>query len=304
MEKRSRPFRRCLAVALPVLLLGACHSVPPAALRTEAAERLAQQAGLQALALASAPLPLRGFARLGCPGADIAVYIEGDGYAWVTAGQPSTDPTPVAPVALRLAVLDPACNLVYLGRPGQYGSAAVGVRYWTDARFAPEVVDSYVTALRQLRAGNGGGRLHLTGFSGGGAVAALAAARLAGDAEGGVTLRTVAGNLDVAAWVQQRRLTPLRASLNPADEAQALAMIPQLHLAGQRDRQVATTVLESYLAKLPARDCVAVRFVDAAHGGPWEEAWRAVLPSLPACVPLPDVTGPVVAPAGSVPPSR
>lgn len=260
------------------LLLAGCHGLPAGPERTAAAGRLAEEGRLAPFQAAPAPLPLRGFARLACPGQAIHVYIEGDGLAWISVSIPSPDPTPLNPVALRLAAQDSACNVLYLGRPGQYGDTLVDARYWLGARFAPEVIDSYVAVLRTQPAP----MLRLTGYSGGGAVAALVAARLR-EAGRPVELVTVAGNLDPATWARRRKLSPLAASLNPVEVAPALADVPQLHLTGSRDRQVPGWVLEAFLARLPGRDCVRVVTVDADHGGPWAEALGAA--PAPACSP-------------------
>lgn len=273
MEAWRRVFLAGLA-----LLLAACHTLPSGPERTAAAARLAREGQLAPFLPAPAPLPLRGFARLGCPGEGIHVYIEGDGLAWISVSLPSPDPTPVNPVALRLAARDAACNVLYLGRPGQYGDAALEARYWLGARFAPEVIDTYVAVLRTLQAPT----LRLTGYSGGGAVAALVAARLHAAGEP-VELVTVAGNLDIATWTQRRKLSPMTASLNPADVAPALIDVPQVHLAGNGDRQVPPWVLEAFLARLPGRDCVQVVMVEAGHAGPWEDAFGQA--PAPACSP-------------------
>lgn len=267
-----------IAVSGLCALLAGCHGLPSPPERIAAASRVAGEGRLAPFPAAASPLPLRGFARLGCPGQDIHAYIEGDGLAWISVGMPSTDPTPINPVALRLAAQDTACNVLYLGRPGQYGDAGIDMRYWTGARFAPEVIDSYMAVLQAMPAPV----LRLTGYSGGGAVAALVAARLH-EAGRAVELVTVAGNLDTAAWTQRRKLSPLTASLNPADVAAKLADVPQVHLAGQRDRQVPPWVLDAFLARLPARDCVQVVMVDAEHAGPWGDA-VARAPA-PACNP-------------------
>lgn len=265
------------------LALAGCSQLPPVAERMQTATALAAAGRLVALAPASAPLPLQGFARLDCPGQALHVYIEGDGLAWLSVSTPSPDPTPVNPVALRLAAQDAACNVLYLGRPGQYG-AGVDARYWLGARFAAEVVDSYVAALQGQSVARAAPVLRLTGYSGGGAVAALLAARL--QAQGRrVELVTVAGNLDTDTWARRRKLTPLRASLNPVAVAPALVSVPQLHLTGHRDRQVPGWVLEAFLAQLPNRDCVRVQSVDADHAGPWLDAWRAALAEPVSCNP-------------------
>lgn len=263
-------IRRCAGGVLALLLAG-CHTLPTPGQRTAAALALAEAGGLSPFQPDAAPLPLRGMARLGCVGQPLHVYIEGDGLAWIDSRTPSPDPTPVNPVALQLAVRDAACNVVYLGRPGQYGGSGVAARYWLGARFSPEVVDSYVAALRGVADARQAPALRLVGYSGGGAVAALVAARL--QAEGrAVALVTVAGNLDPGTWARRRKLTPLADSLNPVDVAPVLADVPQLHLSGRRDRQVPGWVLEAYLQRLPRQDCVRVVLVDADHAGPWEEA--------------------------------
>lgn len=275
---------RATLLAAGFCLLAGCHAIPSPAERLAAASALAAGAGFAPYRPAAAMvLPLRGFARLACPGEELHAYVEGDGLAWVTATQPSADPTPLAPVALQLAALDPACNVLYLGRPGQYGAEAAP-RYWLEARFAPEVVDSTTAAVREAMARQRSPRVRVAGFSGGGAVAALVAARLAREGSD-VALVTVGGNLDPDTWTQRRRLSPLRGSLNPVAESATLARVPQLHLVGRDDRQVPRWVLDAYLAALGDSDCVAVTEVAAGHAGPWAAAWTAALAAPPACGP-------------------
>lgn len=262
-------------VWLLLLLLTGCQSVPGVAERVAAARELARVAGMTPITTGSA-IPLQGFARLGTPGAPLSIYIEGDGNAWLNRRTPSPDPTPANPVALQLAVTDPAENVVYLARPGQYRVDGIDQRYWLSARFSAEVVDSYLQAIHALVAEASAPAVHLSGFSGGGAIAALAAAQLhAEDSARVVTLRTVGGNLDVAAWAKLRRLTPLAGSLNPADAAAQLVAVPQRHFSGRLDQQVPRAVLDSFLARMPDRRCVQVIEVDAGHAGPWRDAWLA-----------------------------
>jgi hypothetical protein len=284
MSYRKREWSA--AAWLMLLVLAGCSSrqFPEVAVRTSAAAQLAAGAGLAPFATGAAPLPLHGFARLGCSGESLHVYIEGDGLAWLSITSPSPDPTPVNPVALQLAAGDAGCNVLYLGRPGQYAGGTVASRYWLDERFAPEVVDAYMAAVQRVAAAQGARLMRLTGYSGGGAIAALVAARLQGEGLP-VELVTVAGNLDTEAWTRRRRLSPLKGSLNPATLARELAAVPQIHLVGHDDSQVPGWVLESYLARLPAQDCVRVVEVAAGHAGPWLEAWQAALMRPPACSP-------------------
>jgi hypothetical protein len=44
-------------------------------------------------------------------------YQSGDGLAWLSSDVPSSDPTPLDPLALRLALAKPARNAAYLARP-------------------------------------------------------------------------------------------------------------------------------------------------------------------------------------------
>lgn len=286
--------RLCLCFFLLLQICG-CTTVPDVATRQAAAERLAAGAAMLPMTTATT-LPLRGFARLDRRGEDLTIYIEGDGRAWINATTPSSDPTPVNPVALMLAAADTAANVVYLGRPGQYSpSGSVDRRYWLSARFSPEVVNVYVSAILELAVANEATGIHLVGYSGGAAIAALAASRIKqiskqiGKQSGtnGVarrlTLRTVAGNLDTQAWTQRLRLSPLEDSLNPAQEARVLQDIPQLHLAGSRDRQMPVHILDSFLGHMSSQDCVRVITVNAGHAGPWVEAWQQILGQALAC---------------------
>lgn len=285
MGGKATAFRRgCLAqvMLLSMALLAGCATSLSPVERTLAAQRLAAAGGLVAYAVPPSPLPLQGFVRLGCRGESLHVYIEGDGLAWLTPTLPSPDPTPRNPVALRLAVRDAACNVAYLGRPGHYLGGGVAQRYWTSARFAPEVLDTYVVAIDALLSRQQSPALRLTGYSGGGAIAALVAARFAARGQS-VELVTIAGNLDTEEWTRRRKLSPLQGSLNPADEAGRLVAVPQLHLSGRQDRQVPPWVLAAYLSRLPGLACVRTLELDLGHGGPWEDAWVAALQRPPAC---------------------
>lgn len=78
----------------------------------------------------------------------------------------------------------------------------------------------------------------LTGYSGGGAIAVLIAARCKDIA----LLRTVAGNLNHVAVNRLHRVAPMPDSLNPADVASEIAAVPQLHFSGDTDRIVPSVV--------------------------------------------------------------
>lgn len=201
------------------------------------------------------------------------VYIEGDGYAWKNTHTPSGDPTPHNDVTLRLAAADPtACAVLYLARPCQYTrdlSPACATKYWTNARFAPEVISVTNAAIDRAKAQTGAQHVVLVGFSGGGAVAVLAAA-LRDDV---AFLGTVAGNLDHAAWTRLHRLTPLAASLNPRDAAPRVRLLPQRHLSSPGDRIMPPGISAGFCEAV-GQPNACVQAPGVPHGGPWEEAWN------------------------------
>ena len=218
----------------------------------------------------------------------LRLYIEGDGHAWARPDRPSDDPTPWQPVALELAARDPAASVAWLSRPCQYldpgpaADSACDQRFWTDERYAEVVVQSASIAVDQLLAASGARSVELVGFSGGGAVAALVAARR----HDVVTLRTVAANLDTAAWTRSHGLRPLRGSLNPADAAGRLASVAQVHFVGAGDANVGPAIAAAYRARFPPPNCLSVILVaDVTHTEGWAERWEGLLRSPAVCLP-------------------
>jgi len=267
---------RLLTVMLPALL-AACAPLSPQE-RTGQAAQAAAMHGWEPLRLDAGAFVLAAWAPPATPplAATLVVYIEGDGFAWESGTRPSTDPTPMRPIALRMALGQPSAAMVsvaYLARPCQYvsGASARGcdLRYWTSHRFAPEVIAATQRALDQLKARAGADRLVLVGYSGGAAVAALAAA----DRKDVAQLITVAGNLDHAAWTARLGLLPLSGSLNAADAWSRLATLPQLHLVGDKDTVISERDLRAYTSRF-ARPGPPVRVVAGFdHACCWVEQW-------------------------------
>lgn len=180
-------------------------------------------------------------------GGSLRIYIEGDGRAWIDRTTPSLDPTPQNPLALKLAIADPSSQLAYLARPCQFNgeneSSHCEPRYWTNERFSAEVIGMMDVAVSQLKAAAAAEKIELVGFSGGGAVAALIAARR-NDVK---LLVTVAGVLDHKHWTELQRVSPLAGSLNPIDELDRLADVKQLHFVGVDDRIVQSEVARNFV---------------------------------------------------------
>lgn len=271
-------MRITLFFLVGILLVG-CAEISPEQ-RRETSEKLAYDAGWRREVLDGGMFALAVFTPPALQQADtLTVYIEGDGFAWVDSRTPSFDPTPRDPVALRLAMLHPGGHAVYLARPCQYVTDEArrncGNKYWTSHRFAPETIDAANRGIDQLKRRYRAGRIVLVGYSGGGAVAALAAAQR----EDVARLVTVAGNLDIAAWAARKRISPLSGSLNPADAWQRLAGIRQTHFVGGKDRVVEPEVAASYRARFPAAQQPEVVVVPGFdHRCCWARDWPVLLP--------------------------
>ena len=254
--------------------LSACTSFPAPEERRALADTLAASRDWEAVELSAGLFDLRAYLpRKIERNVRLTVYIEGDGLAWVSSSQPSFDPTPRDPLALRLALAQPEGNTAYLARPCQFNNAAAKVcaeRYWTGQRFAPEVIEATNLALDQLKALFGAQHLILVGYSGGGAVATLLASQR-GDIE---RLVTVAGNLDTASWTALHRVSPLSGSLNPADFAARLSTLPQTHFVGERDKVIPPKLVHHYPTEFlgPGRKNLKV-LQGFDHACCWAEHW-------------------------------
>ncbi len=272
-------IRAILPACLLLLMVAGCTSLGG---RETLRSELAQGAGLRPLPAAGGGFTFAALGRVARPGAPAVVYLEGDGFAWATPARPSSDPTPRNPVGLRLAAQDSAPNVLWLARPCQYDGRAAdppcGPAVWTRDRFAPEVVAALDQALDQLKAGTGVTGLHLVGYSGGGGIAALLAARRSDV----LSLRSLAGNLDHEALHRHHRVSQLP-GLNPAAAAPALAGLPQIHYVGGDDNVVPRLVADSYARAAGPGACLTVTLLpEASHDDIWQ-GWARLAGVLPTC---------------------
>ncbi|WP_256679461.1 alpha/beta hydrolase [Pseudomonas sp. Fl4BN1] len=254
--------------------LAACAVFPSPNERREQVDALARAHHWQGLKLNAGAFQLQSY---GPPTYTVnpvlTLYLEGDGFAWINSRQPSPDPTPLDPLALKLAMTQPTGNAAYLGRPCQYLGATrppCQKRYWTGARFAEDVVLSLDQAADQLKARAGAQRLILVGYSGGGTLALLLAARRS-DVE---LVVTVAGNLDHASWTRRHMVTPLKDSLNPANLRPSLANLRQVHLVGDADSVMPADLAKGFIASYPAGSRAIVRVIPGYdHHCCWAQNW-------------------------------
>jgi len=245
------------------------------------ADELAQPAHLKRELINTDGFVLTGFSRLSSSDLPLTLYIEGDGHAWQTRNQPAVDPTPHKALGLALAASDPAANVAYLARPCQftpmYETSRCNAAYWTDKRYAEDVVAAMNQAVTHYA--SAGQPVNLVGYSGGGALAVLIAARRHDVA----SIRTVAGNLDHAEVNRLHGVSPMPESLNAIDVARQVASIPQIHFSGADDRVVPLSIAQKFVRASGTR-CAAIYLVSGmAHESDWTQRWPELLNRIPIC---------------------
>lgn len=269
-----RHFTSLFCLCLVATIMTACVGVSGQDRRINA-NTLAAAQHWQAVRLVSDQFVLISYMPIAPPKSEqLTLYIEGDGFAWRTRSLASDDPTPIKPVGLQLALRQSNGAVAYLARPCQYvndkDAQGCTTSYWTNQRFAPEVIEATNQAISQLKKTFGAKKLVLVGYSGGGAVAALVAAKRSDVAQ----LITVAGNLDHQAWTSLHKVPPLIGSLNAADAWQTLQNIPQLHFVGADDHNISAEVTKSYIARFPPEKRPAMRVIQGFdHACCWVEQW-------------------------------
>lgn len=274
-----------LPFILLTLTLSGCgyvnSKIPTLAQRDSLAQTIVRTHHMQKKIIPTHDFLITSYSRITAPQYSVTVYIEGDGFAWLSRSQPSSNPTPINPLALRLAVQDISHNVIYLARPCQFTQGtACKVSYWTHKRFSDEIITSMNDALNIIMDENKLNNVRLVGFSGGGSIAALLAARRTDV----VDLRTIAGNLDHKKHSSIHKVSTLNGSLNPPDMADTLRRIPQHHFVGGRDKNVTFAIYQSYATALKNSTCLDYTIVpDATHTKNWQEEWPNLSQIHPSC---------------------
>ena len=259
--------------------LFACTDIGLFDSRLDRANRLAQDAGWRKLEIAAGRFLLTGYLKNSHEtGNHLNIYIEGDGNAWEKRRQLASDPTPREPLVLKLAMRDPGDLVLYLARPCQYVTEATSRGchpvYWSSARYSEDVVWSINHAIEKVRASLKATNITLLGYSGGGVIAALVAARR-NDVR---RLTTIGANLDINAWTSIHGVSPLNESLNPIDFASQLKDLPQCHLVGGKDAIVPPSITNQYfLAINGSANAKKVIVPNFDHTCCWAEAWPNLL---------------------------
>ena len=242
-----------------------------------AADEIASRKHFQKEYVKTSLCSLTAFYNFTHPGASLTLYIEGDGFAWQTRHELSSDPTPRHPLVLSLAAIDPSENVAYIARPGQLtasGQPDCDPVYWSDKRFSEEVVSAINSAIDHLKEESGSKEISLIGYSGGAAIAVLVAARRSDI----ISLRTIAGNLDHEALTRYQGVSPLAGSLNPIDVVEKIKGLPQRHFIGSDDKVVPAFIAQSFVQREGDRDFSRITIVNGAtHTKGWQERWRELL---------------------------
>jgi len=265
-----------------LLILSGCVSSPSLLERQNSADELAHLQNWHRKEIHTAQFDLISYQpRRSSDKNLLTIYIEGDGLAWLTKHTVSTNPTPINPTGLKLALNHPLGNSAYLARPCQYTSDTAARNcskdYWTDSRFAEEVIASSNEALNNLKTTFSAQQLQLIGFSGGGAIAALLAARR----DDVKRLITVAGNLDHQSWTTFHKLSPLSNSLNPIDYHKQLANVEQIHFVGANDKVIPFFLSQDFVSTFNSDQKVRLIIIPKFnHHCCWVNAWSKLLLTL------------------------
>ena len=206
----------------------------------------------------------------------LRVYIEGDGHAF-NRYNISNDPTPNNPLALKLTLQDNSTDsLLYIARPGQYVMKMgydknCSPDYWTTKRFAPEVVDDTAKIIDAFKNRFNYEKIELVGFSGGGGIAAILAAKR----NDVINLRTVAGNLNTDYFTKYHKVLPMTGSINPQDGVAEMQHIPQIHFVGEKDKIIPKTIATAFSKNNVCSKVVEIP--DSNHLVGWENIWNQLL---------------------------
>jgi len=263
---------KLVLILLTMTILSGCGASSSLSTRHETAAGIAGAAGMNERILQTKVFNLTTWERIQQPGTVADIYIEGDGLAWLDKYRKSMNPTPPDPLALHLAAADKNVNVIYVARPCQYtgwnGNGGCPDIYWTTGSAAPEVIAAYNQALDDIKTRYRMTGFNLVGYSGGAAIAVLVAA----GRQDILSLRTVAGNTDYAAFTSVHEVSPMQDSIDPISAAPAIAHIPQQHFIGEK------AIFDGWKQASGTSPCVHSTIVpDNTHDKGWAEKWPDLL---------------------------
>lgn len=208
------------------------------------------------------------------------IYLEGDGHAWASRYQPSSNPTPLHAIGLGLAIQHQGGKAVYLARPCQFLTQIYlkncDVKLWTSGRYSELAISATHQAVLQLKEQYNAETITLVGYSGGGTLAAFIAAREKSVRQ----LITVAAPIDHNAWTEFHNVSSLTDSLSIQPYTAALANIPQIHFSGEQDKIAPSQLTKQWATQLTGSfaqtNVRIVMLADVNHQCGWVEKWAAL----------------------------
>lgn len=262
---------RIALLFIPLLLSSCVSSIET---RVEEADKVASINKFEKKLVKAGDFVITTYQRVSDKDSPYVFYIEGDGSISIGHYAIADNPTPSKVMLFKLATLDTRPNIVYIARPCQYTPVELNPNcnqaYWTDKRMAEEVIESTNIVINSIHNGN---PASLVGFSGGGGVAILVAARNKHIKD----IITIAGNLDIENFSKHHGIYALKESLNPIDYAIKINNIPQLHISGSKDKIVPSKIMHGYV-KASSSDCIQQKiFPNITHTKGWDKVWQDVL---------------------------
>ena len=254
-----------------VLLSSGCVSKLSPKVRQYTADTVAQAGNLIQQKIATDDFLLTTYQRFDATADNkqMVVYIEGDGMAWISRDQLSSNPTPVQPIALKLASIDTNANVLYVARPCQYlwpqKMNRCSSKYWSNKRGSEEVISSINQAISIVKQKQNISSIRLIGYSGGGGIAALIADRRADVSE----FVSVSGNLNYKLFTQTHNLSPMNGSIDPITVANQIDSIPQIHYVGADDKIIPRQIALSFSDK--------VKVINNVSHDNWPDKWAQIL---------------------------
>ncbi len=212
---------------------------------------------------------IRTYQKFNTKNSTLRIYIEGDGFAWVDRYTLSSNPTPINPVALKLAMRDKSQNIAYIARPCQYiMNSYCSDEYWADKRFAKEVINSINQTITKLKQQSKAKDIELIGFSGGGAISVLVAS-IRDDVK---KIVTVAGNLNHKLLHSHHNIPNMIGSLDPMKITNKISHIKQIHYVGEDDKIVPLKIANSFkMATKNKKNIKIIVVPNTTHSKGWEK---------------------------------
>ena len=265
-------FFKYYTIILTIALLSSgCVSKLSPKVRQYTADTVAQSGNLVQQKIATDDFLLTTYQRFDstADNKQMVVYIEGDGMAWISRDQLSSNPTPVQPIALKLASIDTNANVLYVARPCQYlwpqKMNRCSSKYWSNKRGSEEVISSINQAISIVKQKQNISSIRLIGYSGGGGIAALIADRRADVSE----FVSVSGNLNYKLFTQTHNLSPMNGSIDPITVANQIDSIPQIHYVGADDKIIPRQIALSFSDK--------VKVINNVSHDNWPDKWAQIL---------------------------